>query len=326
MNQIITLDIHAHLVPVVPEQLASFSGVLRDGAREELTIDGHRLAMKSLFRPFELISWMERNHVDRAWISVPPPVYRAHLREVDAAAWCGYLNCGLIGIESTYPERLAAMLHLPVEHPRLAHQIANKYGDRRLFAMAAGAGPGVALSNPDYVPLWELLNDRAGFLFLHPGEGFDRRCDPYYLQNLVGNPIETTIAAAHLVHGGILQRYPRMRVGLAHAGGMTFCVAGRLQRGRDTKRPGIDLDLEKPRHSLRRLIVDCIAHDNEALALAASVYGRDHVVFGSDWPFPMGLTEPHSQLADLEPGLRASVFVANPASLQAQFDPDKVAD
>jgi len=143
---------------------------------------------------------------------------------------------------------------------------------------------------------------------LHPGEADDARLDAFYLHNLLGNPTETAIAASHLVLSGALERHPLMTICLAHAGGTSPIVASRLQRGFETKRPGMDLQLEPPLQSFKRLWCDSIAHGTASLALAATIFGNDHVVFGSDWPFPMGLLEPESQLARTDPALRARIF------------------
>lgn len=316
MTKRIHLDVHAHLIAANGAALARFAGVSWDEAAQKLVVDGHGVGLKSLFRPAELVAWMDGNGVERAWISAPPPVYRPRLAAHEAARWASALNDELESITRQYPARLAPLYHLTVEHPGLAAGIAREKiaaGQTR-FAMAAGGAKHV-LSAPEYEPLWEALNAASAFLFLHPGEGCDARLDPYYLHNLLGNPTETGIATSHLVFGAVLQRHPDLKVCLAHAGGVTAALAGRWERGHATARPGLDTSVEAPSLALRRLCVDCIAHDKTALQLAARVFGEDHVVFGSDWPFPMGLPQPHSQLADLDAGFRQRIFCDNPQRL-----------
>jgi aminocarboxymuconate-semialdehyde decarboxylase len=312
----IALDIHTHLIPLDAAALASFPGVSWDGA-ENLIVDGHKLWPRELFHPDALIAWLDRNNIRQAWISIPPPLYRPQLPEEEAARWCDYLNRGLQEIAHRHAERLTALPYLPVEHPALATRIARAaiaQGHRR-FAMAAGAGPGVRLSDPAYVDLWRALDEVSGFLFIHPGETFDPRLEPFYLANLLGNPTETAVAAAHLVFSGILERHPHLLVCLAHGGGTTFSLAGRWRRGHATARPGLDRTLEPPQDTLRRLAVDCILHDGATLAFAAEIYGADKVLFGSDRPFPMGLPQPHEQMADVDPALRRRMYQDNPELL-----------
>ncbi|QDM20770.1 amidohydrolase family protein [Tardiphaga sp. vice154] len=312
----IVLDVHVHLITPNAAALAQFDGVSWDPASEKLEVDGHQIGLKGLFRPADLLKWMDDNDVGQAWISVPPPVYRPHLEADAAERWLGLLNDGLARIVQQHPTRLSPLFHLPVEHPELAVAIArDKIATGQVrFSMSAG-GVGHVLSAAVYEPLWDVLNKAAGFLFLHPGEGCDARLDPFYLHNLLGNPTETAIATSHLVFAAVLQRYPDFKICLAHAGGTAAALAGRWQQGHATKRPGLDTTHEAPLLALRRFCVDCIAHDDGALRLAAQVFGEDHVLFGSDWPFPMGLMQPHRQLQGLDSEFRKRIFCDSPEEL-----------
>jgi len=313
--QRIALDVHAHLIPV-EAPLASVPGVSWDAASEKLVIDGHAIGIKALFHPEALIAWMDEQQVERAWISAPPPTYRSGLDASQAEAWTQLLNDGLAAIATAHPDRLAPLYHLPVAHPELAARIVRERAaaSEARFSMPTGE-PGLMLSDASHAPLWQALDDVSAFVFLHPGEGCDGRLDPFYLHNLLGNPSETAVAAGHLVFAGVLERHPRITFCLAHAGGTVPAVAGRWQRGFDSGRPGVDTQVEAPAKALRRFCVDCIAHDDTLLDLAASVFGEERIVFGSDWPFPMGVIKPHEQLAGLSESRRRAIFCDNPAKL-----------
>lgn len=177
------------------------------------------------------------------------------------------------------------------------------------------------LSSADLEPLWRSLNDAAAFLFLHPGEGCDARLDPFYLHNLLGNPHETGLAAAHLVFSGVLGRFPGLTICLAHAGGSTPALAGRWQHGYDTARPGLNLDHEAPQLTLRRLCADCIAHAPAALDAAFATFGEQNILFGSDWPFPMGLLRPQATFASLTAERRQAVARDNAERLLSRRTP-----
>jgi aminocarboxymuconate-semialdehyde decarboxylase len=314
----IALDVHAHLAPAFADRLQGIAGVTWSEQAGALTIDGYTLAAKSVYRPEALIAWMDEHRVERAWISIPPPLYRLGLDERAMRAWVGYANDGLDALAARFPDRLSPLHHLPVTHPALAAEVATeraKTGKAR-FAMPAGSQDHkVILSDPAYGPLWTALNAARAFLFLHPCKGCDPRYEPFYLHNLLGSPMETALAAAHLAMSGVLERHPDMTVCLAHAGGAAAAVAGRLERGQITGRPGADTGAEKPRLAFRRFCVDCIAHDTDALQLAAAMHGQDRVLFGSDWPFSMGLPDPHKQLADTDGSLRRRIFQDNPKAL-----------
>lgn len=314
----IALDVHVHQVPIDLDRLGVLPDARWNEAQEHLEIDGRRIALPSLFKPERLIAWMDENAVRRAWISVPPPVYRQHLDAERAEGWAQYLNDGLQALSAQRPDRFEALMHLPVEHPELCVATVRQWlgsGINR-FAMPAGAGPAVSLSARAYEPLWSLLSEAEAFLFLHPAEaGFDARLASFYLQNTIGNPIETAIAAAHLVFGRILERYRGIKICLAHCGGATAMVAGRMSRSLATERPGVDVQMMAPAKALQQLWVDCIAHSADAVTQAAAVFGADRIVFGSDWPFPMGLLKPHDQLAALPLPSQRRVFSKNAAAL-----------
>ena len=69
------------------------------------------------------------------------------------------------------------------------------------------------------------------------------------------------------------------------------------------------------RNAFARLCVDCITHDADALALAAQVHGAERILFGSDWPFAMGLGDPHAELQHVDAALRQRIFEDNPRRL-----------
>ena len=312
----IALDIHCHLAPAVPERLKDIAGVT--WADDALTIDGYTLAAKSVYRPEALIAWMDAQRVERAWISIPPPLYRNQLDAAAMRPWVDYANDGLDALAARFPERLSPLYHLPVTQPALAAEIvaARAKSSKARFAMPAGSQDHeVILSDPAYAPLWTALGAAKAFLFLHPCKGCDPRYVPFYLHNLLGSPMETALAAAHLAMSGVLERHPGMTICLAHAGGAAAAVAGRLERGQVTGRPGADTGAEKPRLAFKRFCIDCIAHDPDALKLAAAMHGEERVLFGSDWPFGMGLPEPHKQLADTDPALRRKIFADNAKGL-----------
>jgi aminocarboxymuconate-semialdehyde decarboxylase len=229
------------------------------------------------------------------------------------------VNDGLDAMAAKFPDRLSPLYHLPLTHPAIAAELVAKTKTPR-FAMAAGyQDHKIVLSDSAYAPLWAALDAARAFLFLHPYRGCDSRYTPFYLHNLLGSPVETALAAAHLAMSGILERHPEMTICLAHAGGASAAVAGRLERGQVTGRPGADTGAQKPRLAFKRFCIDCIAHDADALRLAVAMHGQEHVLFGSDWPFSMGLPDPHKQMADTDSGLRRLIFQENPRRFLSEW-------
>jgi len=234
---------------------------------------------------------MDKYEVRRALVSIPPPLYRQHLSRADALAWARYVNEELLAIAVANTERLGALFYIPLEFPSLFEELKADFinGSWEGVALAAGGHLNIVYSNPQYETLWRWLDSKGAFTFMHPGQCRDARLDPFYLNNLIGNPMETGVAASHLVMAGVPSRYPDIRFCLAHCGGTFPTLVGRIQRGMDTKRPGVNPEMEPPLQSARRFYVDCIAHHPGALELAKDIFGPSHVLYGSDWPFPMGM-------------------------------------
>jgi aminocarboxymuconate-semialdehyde decarboxylase len=317
----ICLDVHAHLIPLGADHAGDGDGLEWDPAGFVI-VDGSALRKRELYDPALLVAWMDRNAVAQAWVSPPPTLYRAGLEAEQALAWARKLNTALHARVKGF-DRLRAMAHLPVQHPSAAIQAAEEAIARgqRLFTMPAGdARRGRMLSDDAYAPLWSVLNDAGAFLMLHPAGACDPRLSRFSLPNLLGGPTETAIAAAHLAMSGVLERHPGITFCLAHGGGATAAVAGRLARGQDTGREGAYLGGEKVRAALRRFCVDCITHDPASLELVASVFGEERVLFGSDWPFDMGLDRPHEDLAGVSAPLREKLMSSNANALLERLE------
>jgi aminocarboxymuconate-semialdehyde decarboxylase len=319
MSQRISLDVHAHLAPIFPDDLAKITGVSWNAADRVLTVDGHEVGMKPLFDPKALVAWMEKNRVETAWISIPPPLYRPELQEEDARDWIFYVNSGLARLAASHPRHFSPLPHLPLQAPRLALEVAQHWiakGHQRFGAPSGGSD--LVLSDPVYAPLWQALDAAKAFVFFHPGECADGRLKSFYLSNLVGNPYESAVAISHLVLGGVIEGHPGIRFCFAHGGGALPVLAGRLERGFDTRRPGMAIGGKSPKELLKHICVDCIMHDEAALQLSEGVFGAYNIVFGSDWPFPMGLVEPHQQMADTDAQRRQRIFCDNPDRLKKE--------
>lgn len=306
------IDVHTHLAPALrPANLAALSGV---AARDDgmLTADGQRVGPPALYAASALEEYLDRAGLEQAVVSVPPPFYRQHLDETAAARWTGAINDG-IGRRVAGRSRLLPLAYLPLEHPELARAEYERVRDDDRFAgvVASAGGASVVPSDPALAPLWKALDFDGRMLLLHPGAAADPRLDAFYLANLLGNPSETAVAVAHLVLGNIVATHPGLRIVLVHCGGTVPALAGRWQRGVDTARPGIGLLTEPPRQAIRRFYVDCLAHDPAVVDLAVATFGADRIVLGSDWPFPMGTSDPLSLVAHRGPGLVHAAAVGN---------------
>jgi len=309
-------DVHTHLAPHLDTALIeTLDGVEIDTA-DRLFLDGHPAGPLALYDAGALAGYLAEADLDRALVSVPPPFYRQHLTADQARAWVRAINDGLLTRLEDHPG-LNALAYLPLEHPDLALEEYERVSrDPRVVGVTAAAGgSSTDLSDPALEPLWKAMDARSTVLLLHPGSVPDGRLSRFYLSNLLGNPSETSVAAAHLVFGGVLARFPELRVVLVHCGGTLSTVVGRWQRGVDSRRPGTTDLPESPRDAVRRLYVDCLAHDPLVVDLAVSTFGEDRLLLGSDWPFPMGVDRPARLVEHRGADFVRRVAVENPAAL-----------
>jgi aminocarboxymuconate-semialdehyde decarboxylase len=148
---------------------------------------------------------------------------------------------------------------------------------------------GVALSDERFWPIYELANDLGAVLYIHPTDPVGvEAMQQYWLMPLVGFLLDTTLAAASLVFAGIPARFPKINWALCHLGGTIPYLAERLDRGfhafKDC-RANID---QPPSTYLRRFYYDTVNFDVNALSLAISFAGAEHILAGSDYPHQIG--------------------------------------
>jgi aminocarboxymuconate-semialdehyde decarboxylase len=178
---------------------------------------------------------------------------------------------------------------------------------------------GACLGEDRYLPFWAAAEATGALIFVHPttrGLGLPALND-HYLWNSVGNPLETAITAAHLIAAGVLERYPRLRILLAHGGGALHSVRGRLRRA-DAVRPEAGADAPAgPDAALRRFYYDSLTHDQALLAGLVAYAGADHVLLGSDRPFDMGSDDPVGDVRalDLDAAAQQLILAGNARAL-----------
>jgi aminocarboxymuconate-semialdehyde decarboxylase len=147
-------------------------------------------------------------------------------------------------------------------------------------------------------------------VFVHPTtRGFGGRAfSEHYLWNTVGNPFETTIAAAQMTMSGVMERHPDLRVLLAHGGGALLALRGRLSHAHGFQPEARAALNESPLASIRRFYFDSVTHDRHLLADLIEFAGPGRVLLGSDYPFDMADDDPAARVRSL--GLAAEAEAA----------------
>ncbi len=210
-------------------------------------------------------------------------------------------NEGLMKLCQQEPGRLVAFATVALQFPDLAAQqleIGMKQQGLRGAAIC-GNVEGVELSDPKFDPFWAKAEELQALLFMHPASsdtatGIAKRVEGYgALGNVIGNPLETTIALSHMIMDGTFDKFPTLRLCAAHGGGYLPSYAGRLDHGctvqpNNCKGPG---PKKKPSEYLKQLYVDSMVFTGEGLRHLAAEVGPRHIMVGTDYGFPW-VTDP----------------------------------
>jgi aminocarboxymuconate-semialdehyde decarboxylase len=185
-------------------------------------------------------------------------------------------------------------------------------------AMIGSNIAGKNLDDPSFEPVWATAAELGAFMIIHPANvaGADR-LRSYYLANLIGNPLDTTIAAACLVFGGVMERHPKLNVLLVHGGGFVPYQAGRWAHGWHVRpEPKVNIK-QSPEPWLDRFYYDTILHAKPQLEFLVASVGPSRVLLGSDYPYDMGTGECVRQVDALwiEDEAKAAILNSNAVKL-----------
>jgi aminocarboxymuconate-semialdehyde decarboxylase len=314
------VDIHNHVIP---------DSVLRLGERDPrfgFSIEGgvwrgrHHVpfTLAPAFRsPPEKISDLEQRGLWGAVISPAPVLFGYDLEPELAAALCEVTNEGMADFCAHAPDRLHWLANLPMQAPE---QAAKLYREA-VGAGAVGAAIGTSISGHrlderDFEAFWAEVDSVGRPVLIHPAFNCSHPAlSDWYLQNAIGNPLETTIVVERLICAGVLDRFPRVRLLLMHGGGFLPYQTGRLVHARSV-RPELAGTPSDAWAFFDRLYFDTITHDAQALRYLVDRVGLDHVVLGTDLPFDMALQAPVTTLREaLDPAQVEAVAVTNPRTL-----------
>jgi aminocarboxymuconate-semialdehyde decarboxylase len=147
---------------------------------------------------------------------------------------------------------------------------------------------GKNLDEPEFFPFFVRAQEHGVLIFIHPHEvAAADRLKKYALNNLIGNPLETTIAQASLIFGGVLERLPELKICCAHGGGYSPWIRGRWRHGHSSRREASEVITRPIDEYLGRLYFDTCIFDPASLEFLIKTMGSDHVLLGTDYPTPM---------------------------------------
>ncbi|MGH9822350.1 MAG: amidohydrolase family protein [Blastocatellia bacterium] len=295
------IDIHAHYFPETYLDLVAGEGK-RFGAAYRMTDKGFYIKtpagsngpLPAKFIDLKArVADMDQQGVGVQAISLTAPMLYWGDEELStnlAKAW----NDAASAAHQAYPTRLAVFLTLPMQYPdRALDELARASKLPGMRGVYLGTNiNGKDLDNPQFEPVLARIEALDLPIFLHPVEPLaEDRLKQFFLSNLIGNPVETAVAACHLIFGGVLDRHPKLQIGLPHGGGVLPILTGRIDQGWLTQ-SDLKASSRIPSTYLRRFTYDTMTHSKAIMEFVIKEVGAERVMLGSDYCFTMGYDRP----------------------------------
>lgn len=314
------IDVHNHAMPETVIEL-----IQKDAARgvnisrgslsnKQITHD----FPKAMYEPAAKIAQLDQAGLDAAVVCSVGSLFGYETDPDAADALADAYNRGLSDYCQVYPKRLRWMAHVSLQWPAQAIAVIK----RAVEAGAVGVKIATSVGNrrpdePEFEPFWSAVEEMRLPVFVHPSHhssypGFE----DYFLQFVIGIPLETTIFAERMICSGTLDRHPGLRLVLAHGAGFYPYQAGRLRHA-VTVRPELK---DSPRDPWlyvgRQIFADTITHDRQALQYLVSRLGSESVVMGTDHPYEMASQHPMEALrAAVDESTCKAIAEDNPSRL-----------
>jgi aminocarboxymuconate-semialdehyde decarboxylase len=306
-----TIDIHSHVA--IPEA-AAFVRPHLDPATVPLThfADAGTKALNQkqeedirarITAYDERLADMDAMGVDMQLV-LPPPNQCTYTVPLDIAVEAARMvNDGIAQYVAKKSDRFVALGTVPlmngVEAAKELERCMRSLGMKGVEILTNVAGR--ELSEPEYSPFWKKAEELGALVVIHPN-GFTQaqRLTRFYFNNVIGNPLDTTIALHHLIFDGVLERHPDLKILAVHGGGYLPSYCGRIDHAwgaRSDSHAGLP---QPPTSYLKKIYFDSVVFTPHQLAALISLFGADHIVMGTDYPFDMAEFDPIGHVASVE--------------------------
>jgi aminocarboxymuconate-semialdehyde decarboxylase len=213
------------------------------------------------------------------------------------------INDGLAEYVARKPARFAALGTVPlmngVEAAAELERCMTALGMKGAEVLTNVAGR--ELSEPEYSPFWNKAEELGALIVIHPN-GFTeaRRLTRFYFNNVIGNPLETTIALHHLIFDGVLERHPDLKILAVHGGGYLPAYSGRIDHAWGARSDSHGALPQSPTSYLTKIYFDTVVFTPHQLANLIELFSADHILMGTDYPFDMAELDPLGHIASVE--------------------------
>jgi aminocarboxymuconate-semialdehyde decarboxylase len=317
----VRIDVHNHAIPERAIELLGRDPVYDAGVTDRVWSGGVHVRFEvvpSFTDPDAKLAELEDSEIEGAVVSAAPPLFYYHVEADAGEAMARAVNTGLAEMAAARPERLRWMATVPLQAPeRAAAVLDDAVADGCVgIEIGTAAGPDRRLDDPALEPFWAAAERLRQPVMLHPAyTNPNPSLGDFYLENVIGFPMETTIAIERLICAGTLDDHPDLRLVLLHAGGFFPWQAGRLRHAR-TVRPELASSPADPWSYVGQVLFDPITHDPDALRYMVARLGAENIVLGTDLPFDMATPRPLDALrAACDEAALTAIAETNPSRL-----------
>lgn len=293
----LVVDMHCHmLVPQAEELIRPFRPNLPEPTQRFSSPTSRQVSGEMLTRIRDRITGvkqrlaqMDANEIDLQVISPAPNHYAYWADEELGRSMARMVNQHLAEVVAQHPDRLRAFATVPMQSPRSAvdelQHCVRELGMRGVEISSNVNGQ--ELSDPQFQPFFAAAEALGVVVFIHPS-GFTggERLSDYHLNNVIGNPLDSTVALSHLIFSGTLDRFPRLKLLVAHGGGLMPAYSGRFDHAHYA-RADCQQCQHEPSHYLRRMYFDTVIFDPAQLAELVRKFGATQLLAGTDFPYDM---------------------------------------
>jgi len=304
-----TVDMHAHII--VPEVTRSTGGnpadpyVFWEEGRQYVEINGKRLnsQVRESVRIDRIIAEQDKVGVDLVLLTPWSLLFQPELSGEEAMIRVRKFNDSLAAIVANYSERVQGLGMVPMQDADLAcAELKRCMLELGLRGIEIGSNVrGEYLGEEQFRPIFRCAEELGALIRIHPVLGMGGKTrQQHYMWNSWANPVETSLAAAHMIMTGVMETFPELKVILSHGGGTLPYQISRLERSFVQRPEARQRISEPPSTYFKRFYFDTITHSKDALAYLLNLVGADQLVLGSDYPFDMGHERPADIVAELD--------------------------
>ena len=323
------VDIHCHVS--LPELESTLAGRFRPeydpfsfhagAVSNRYNADHFADIIPKLSEPALRLEDMDRMGVDVQAISVAPPQYYYWTEPDLGEKLARRLNERIAEICRQHPTRFVGLGTLPMQDPARANAELDRISQDLGFTgieICTNVN-GTDYDHPRFEAFFARAEELQTLIVLHPHGSTDTlRLSDYYLTNVIGNPLDSAIAMARMIFGGVFERHPGLKVCVAHGGGYLPFYWARMDHAWHGRTDGKVALSRPPSEDMHKIFVDTVVFDPSLLRTLVTTMGADHVLLGTDYPYDMGHYDPLGLIGAVE-GLtdqdRSRILGGNAAEL-----------